>query len=138
MRTAAGPLGAGAVTLVEGSCFCISLPNGDIHFDHPHGLFVHDTRILSGWTLTLNDQPLEPLAAETEEPYRALFAGRIPARQAEIDSLTEAFVRAKYSPRDPSSEDVKRARTPWERIRGALQTRRGTQQVGGWLGLGRS
>ena len=33
--TAAGPLGAGTVTLVEGSSFCISLPNGDIHPEHP-------------------------------------------------------------------------------------------------------
>lgn len=47
--TAAGPLGPGAVTLVEGSSFCISLPNGDIHSEHPHGVFVNDTRILSGW-----------------------------------------------------------------------------------------
>ncbi|MBT2523094.1 glycogen debranching N-terminal domain-containing protein [Arthrobacter sp. ISL-28] len=74
--TAAGPLGAGTVTLVEGSSFCISLPNGDIRPEHPHGLFVQDTRILSGWSLTINGQPLEPLAAETKEPYRALFAGR--------------------------------------------------------------
>jgi hypothetical protein len=52
--TAAGPLGAGAVTLVEGSSFCISLPNGDMHPELPHGLFVQDTRILSGWRLTIN------------------------------------------------------------------------------------
>ncbi|MGW7592900.1 glycogen debranching N-terminal domain-containing protein, partial [Streptomyces rubiginosohelvolus] len=43
-----------------------------------HGLFVQDTRILSKWSLTINGQPLEPLAAETKEPYRALFAGRVP------------------------------------------------------------
>lgn len=46
--TAAGPLGTGAVTLVAGSSFCISLANGDIHPEHPHGVFVLDTRILSG------------------------------------------------------------------------------------------
>ena len=45
--TAAGPLGAGTVTLVEGSSFCISLANGDIHPEHPHGVFHEDTRILS-------------------------------------------------------------------------------------------
>ncbi len=37
--TAAGPLGAGTVTLVEGSSFCISSANGDIHPEHPHGVF---------------------------------------------------------------------------------------------------
>jgi glycogen debranching enzyme len=84
--TAAGPLGAGTVTLVEGSSFCISLQNGDIHGEHPHGLFVQDTRFLSGWSLTINDQPLEPLAAETKEPYRALFAGRVPRSDGYADS----------------------------------------------------
>ena len=84
--TAAGPLGAGAVTLVEGSSFCISLANGDIHPEHPHGVFVLDTRILSGWRLTINGQPLEPLAAETKEPYRALFAARAPRLDGYADS----------------------------------------------------
>ncbi|MFF1253468.1 glycogen debranching N-terminal domain-containing protein [Pseudarthrobacter sp. NPDC058329] len=84
--TAAGPLGAGAVTLVEGSSFCISLPNGDIHPDLPHGLFVQDARILSGWSLTVNGQALEPLASETKEPYRALFVGRVPRADGYADS----------------------------------------------------
>ncbi|MDQ5862966.1 MAG: amylo-alpha-1,6-glucosidase, partial [Actinomycetota bacterium] len=84
--TAAGPLGAGTVTLVEGSSFCISLQNGDIHPEHPHGVFYLDTRILSGWSLTINGQPLEPLAAETKEPYRALFAGRVPRSDGYADS----------------------------------------------------
>ena len=84
--TAAGPLGAGALTLVEGSSFCISLPNGDIHPEHPHGLFVQDTRILSRWTLTVDDQPVESLGAETKEPYRALFVGRVPRLDGHADS----------------------------------------------------
>lgn len=75
--TAAGPLGAGTVTLVEGTSFCISLPNGDIHPDQPHGMFFQDTRILSEWALSVNGQPVEPLTAQTKEPYRAVFAGRI-------------------------------------------------------------
>ena len=84
--TAAGPLGAGTLTLVEGSSFCISLPNGDIHAEHPHGLFVQDTRILSGWSMTINGQSLEPLTSETKEPYRALFAGRVPRSDGYADS----------------------------------------------------
>jgi glycogen debranching enzyme len=84
--TAAAPLGAGAVTLVEGSSFCISLPNGDISAEHPHGLFVQDARILSGWNLTVDGQPLEPLAAETKEPYRALFVGRVSRSDGYSDS----------------------------------------------------
>jgi glycogen debranching enzyme len=84
--TAAGPLGAGTITLVEETSFCISLPNGDISADHPHGLFVRDTRILSGWRLTVNDQPLEPLTAQTKEPYRALFVARVPRSDGYADS----------------------------------------------------
>ncbi|ALV40030.1 amylo-alpha-1,6-glucosidase [Pseudarthrobacter sulfonivorans] len=84
--TAAGPVGAGTVTLVEGSSFCISLSNGDIYPELPHGLFVQDTRILSRWNLTINGRALEPLAAEMKEPYRALFIGRVPRTDGYADS----------------------------------------------------
>lgn len=84
--TAAGPLGPGTVTLVEGSSFCISSPNGDIHPEHPHGVFFQDTRILSHWNLTVNGQTIEPLAAETKVPYRALFVGRVPRSDGYADS----------------------------------------------------
>lgn len=84
--TAAGPLGVGTVTLVEGSSFSISLQNGDMHPELPHGLFVQDTRILSCWSLTINGHPLEPLAAEMKEPYRALFACRVPRSDGYADS----------------------------------------------------
>ena len=85
-ETAAGPLGPGAVTLVEGTSFCISSPNGDIHTEHPHGVFFQDTRILSRWVLSVNEQPLEALAAETKEPYRALFVTRAARAGGEADS----------------------------------------------------
>ncbi|MFF2347103.1 glycogen debranching N-terminal domain-containing protein [Pseudarthrobacter sp. NPDC058119] len=84
--TAAGPVGAGTVTLVEGSCFCISAANGDIHTELPHGVFHEDTRILSEWSMRVNGSPLEPLTAETKEPYRALFIGRVPRADGYADS----------------------------------------------------
>jgi hypothetical protein len=74
---------------------------------------------------------------QTAYEYSRDLANRMPQRHDEIAALTEAFVRAKYSPQPVSSDDAKRVRTPWERIRGALQTRRRTHQVGGWLGLNR-
>jgi glycogen debranching enzyme len=40
-------------------------------------MFFRDTRVLSDWALTINGQSLEPLTAQTKEPYRAAFAGRI-------------------------------------------------------------
>ncbi|WP_018762563.1 amylo-alpha-1,6-glucosidase [Arthrobacter sp. 135MFCol5.1] len=84
--TAAGPLGSGSVTLVEGSSFCISAANGDISPDSPQGLFVEDTRILSRLSLIVNGESLEPLAANIKEPYRALFAGRVSGPDGRADS----------------------------------------------------
>ncbi|MGO4584633.1 glycogen debranching N-terminal domain-containing protein [Arthrobacter sp. 2RAF6] len=84
--TAAGPVGPGTVTLVEGSSFCISSANGDIQPEHPHGVFHDDTRILSRWNLAINGRALEPLTAETKEPYRALFIGRVPRSDGYADS----------------------------------------------------
>ncbi|TAP42828.1 glycogen debranching N-terminal domain-containing protein [Arthrobacter sp. S39] len=83
--TAAGALGA-AVTLVEGSNFCISLTNGDIVPGLPHGLFYEDTRILSCWKLSVDGQPVEALASDVKQPYRVLFAGRVPRRDGRADS----------------------------------------------------
>ena len=85
-ETAAGPLGTGAATLVEGSSFRISSPSGDIEPGYPHGVFVQDTRILSEWHLTINGQSLEPLASEVKEPYRAIFVGRVPRTDGYADS----------------------------------------------------
>jgi glycogen debranching enzyme len=83
---AAGPTGQGAVTLVEGSSFCISLQNGDIFPHHPHGVFHQDTRILSRWCLTINGQPLEPLGAWTPSPYQGTYMGRAVRADGRADS----------------------------------------------------
>jgi hypothetical protein len=84
--TAAGPLEPGAVTLVEGSSFCISSGNGDIILEYPHGVFHEDTRILSGWYLTVNGNPVEPLTAKLKDPYRAVFAGRVRSADGHADT----------------------------------------------------
>lgn len=84
--TAAGSVGAGAITLVEGSSFCISQANGDITRGPAHGVFIQDTRVLSQWELRINGQALESLAAEVREPYRALFIARVPGAENHADS----------------------------------------------------
>lgn len=83
---AAGPLEPGSMTLVEGSSFCISSRNGDIHPGYPHGVFYEDTRIVSGWNLMINGEPAEPLAAVLKEPYRALFTGRVRGSDGHADT----------------------------------------------------
>ncbi|MFE4080344.1 glycogen debranching N-terminal domain-containing protein [Paenarthrobacter sp. YIM B13468] len=82
----AGPTGQGAVTLVEGSSFCISMQNGDISPQHPHGVFYQDTRVLSRWCLTINGQPLEPLGAWTPSPHQGVYVGRAVGADGRADS----------------------------------------------------
>ena len=71
-------LPAAAVTLVEGSTFCLSNSGGDILPGPPHGLFVQDIRFLSRWALTIDGRPAEPLAVQQADPYAAAFIGRLP------------------------------------------------------------
>ena len=84
--TAAGPLGAG--TSPGGGFILLHLigRTGTSIRNIRTGSSIQDTRILSGWNLTVNGQSLEPLAAETKEPYRALFAGRVPRSDGYADS----------------------------------------------------
>jgi glycogen debranching enzyme len=77
---------AGAVTLVEGSSFCICTTNGDLSSAGPHGVFFRDTRILSRWDLRVDGEPPEPLAAMTRQPYRGIFLGRLPRRSGTTDT----------------------------------------------------
>ena len=84
--TAAGSPGAGVVTVVEGSSFCISSADGNILPGLTQGLFYQDTRILSCWSLTVNGLPLEPLLPRVLEPYHALFVGRARSPHGRADS----------------------------------------------------
>ncbi|MEH3140462.1 MAG: amylo-alpha-1,6-glucosidase [Mycobacterium kyogaense] len=78
----------GAVTLLEGSTFCISSRSGDVARDRPHGLFIADTRVVSCWRLAIDGQQVESLSTvqEVTEPYRATFIGRTPPRRWAADS----------------------------------------------------
>ncbi|BBZ28831.1 amylo-alpha-1,6-glucosidase [Mycolicibacterium madagascariense] len=78
----------GAITLLEGSTFCISAASGDVHRDRPQGLFVADTRMLSCWQLAIDGAPVQVLSTidEPTEPYRATFVGRTPPRRWLADS----------------------------------------------------
>src|SRR5487761_779375 len=59
---------AGTMTLVEGSAFCISAPNGDIIPGEVHGLFDRDTRFLSSFLLLVDDRPVEYLSLHCAAP----------------------------------------------------------------------
>ena len=75
----AGSPGAGAVTLLAGTSFCVSAANGDMDQSAPHGMFFRDTRFVSNWLLKINGHAVESLSSIVPEPFRADFIGR-PAR----------------------------------------------------------
>ncbi|GAA4287557.1 amylo-alpha-1,6-glucosidase [Georgenia daeguensis] len=81
-----GGVTAGAVTLIEGSSFCLSEASGDITPGSVQGLFLRDTRVLSRWELRLDGDPVEPLTVLTEETYRGVFIGRAMPRAGLADS----------------------------------------------------
>lgn len=75
-----------AVTLVEGSTFCIGLSTGDIRPGPPHGLFFRDTRILSRWEVRVDGYPLQPLAVEHADPFAATFVCQARPRRGHADA----------------------------------------------------
>ena len=79
--------GADAVTLVEGSSFCISADSGDISPDGgTNGAFYQDTRIVSRWILRINGALREPLVAQRPDTFEATFVGRASWPDGRFDS----------------------------------------------------
>ncbi len=86
---------AGIVTLVEGSTFCISGPEGDIEVGMTQGLFFRDTRFLSSLELRLNGLSLQTLSSLVRDPFSATFVARARPRPGRADSTLVAF-RTRY------------------------------------------
>ena len=78
--------GAGLVTLVEGSAFCLSGRGGDIRPGTTHGAFVLDVRHLSRFELAIDGQDVEPLSACMREPFAATFVARARPHPGRADS----------------------------------------------------
>lgn len=62
--------------------------------------------------------------AQTPYEYVTTLAERLPEAQQDIADLTEAFVVAHYSRRPVGSEEARRARQPWQRVRRRLRALR--------------
>jgi glycogen debranching enzyme len=84
-----------AVTLVDGSCFCLSDDNGDIGGSSEHGLYFRDTRFLSRFTLAVDGLAVSPLGHHLPEPYTGEFVARRPPRHGTADS-TLLVIRRRY------------------------------------------
>jgi glycogen debranching enzyme len=85
-ETAANLAGTATLTIVEGSSFVVGAVTGDILPGQFQGVYFRDTRFVSTWSLLVNGQPLECLAATVPKPYRAVFVGRVARQQGQVDS----------------------------------------------------
>ena len=61
-------------------------------------MFVQDTRVLSGWSLTVGVWPAEPLTVQRADPYAVAFPGRLPPSPGALVLLVR---RQPYQPRRP-------------------------------------
>ncbi len=66
-------LGAGAVTLVEGSSFCISADDGNIAPGGSQGAYARDVRLLSRWELAVDGVAPRPMTVLHPDPFAAQF-----------------------------------------------------------------
>ena len=65
----------GLVQILDGNTFVVSDSRGDIEasLTDPTGLFSYDTRFLSKWVLTVNDQRLNPLSVDDLQYFETRF-----------------------------------------------------------------
>ncbi|BCW61689.1 glycogen debranching N-terminal domain-containing protein [Arthrobacter sp. StoSoilB22] len=85
-ETEAGASELGAVTVVEGSSFCISSHSGDIHGGGSQGAYYQDTRIVSRWMLRVNGALREPLTTRNPTAFQAEYVGRACSADGRFDS----------------------------------------------------
>ncbi|HET8627367.1 MAG TPA: DUF4129 domain-containing protein [Thermomicrobiales bacterium] len=70
-------------------------------------------------------QGLPRRAAQTPAEYSATLASRLPDAGPDVADLTDAFVEARYGRHPVAPTDAGRARSRWQRVKAALQARRG-------------
>jgi glycogen debranching enzyme len=78
--------GAGPVTVVAGTTFCLSGRTGDVVPGTPHGLFFRDARVLSQWVLRLDGEAPDPLSVLAP----ASFAARFVLRRRPLPGLADS------------------------------------------------
>jgi glycogen debranching enzyme len=75
-----------AVTLVDGSTFCISDRTGDVVAGSVMGLFVRDTRFVSTWLTEVDGSRLEGLMVTADDPFSATHVARVRPESGLADS----------------------------------------------------
>lgn len=92
--TTATGTAASAVTILEGSSFCISDAIGNVNGAGPEGAFYLDTRIISVWQLSVVDHDIEHLGVYTPDASHAHFIGRL-RRHRELSEPTLVLNRSR-------------------------------------------
>jgi hypothetical protein len=70
-----------------------------------------------------NEQGLRRRPSQTPSEYAITLEKDLPASEEDIDSITRAFVEARYSRQEVQSTDADRVKATWGRIRQALKSK---------------
>jgi len=76
------------------------------------------------------EQGLTRKPSQTPSEYAVTLEKAIPSVNEDIDTITTAFVEARYSRREVNSRDVNIVKATWARIRRALQSKSNGEQFG--------
>lgn len=71
-----------------------------------------------------NESGLTRSLSQTPYEYAATLADALPDVDEDVDALTEAFVEARYTPRDVEEQKANLVKTYWDRVRSALRSKR--------------
>ena len=70
------------------------------------------------------EQGLRREPSQTPSEYAVRLGQALPIAGEDIDSMTAAFVKARYSRRDVNAKEAAFVKATWARIRGALRNKR--------------
>lgn len=71
-----------------------------------------------------SEQGLRREPSQTPSEYASQLEKALPSSKEDIDSITDAFMQARYSRREVHPDDANIVKATWERIRQALQNKR--------------
>lgn len=107
----------------------VSRPDGKRIFPHP-GLLrlsaLDPRRLIYFFYLAMirrgSEQGVARKSSQTPSEYAVTLKRVLPSVNEDVHSITEAFVEARYSPRQINSEKANLVKAAWKRVRRALQT----------------
>jgi hypothetical protein len=76
-----------------------------------------------------SEQGLERKPSQTPAEYATILERALPSAEEDIDSITEAFVEARYSRQDVDASKANVVKETWGRIRRALQSKPKSEQA---------